>query len=367
VQAIVNVGLARGNVGRDGAGLMPIRGHSGVQGGAEMGAYATALPGGDPVDEEHAAQWSVKWGFDVPSHPGLTAGEMVDAADRGELDVMFLDGSNLLEVLPEPQRVTAAMEKVRLRVHQDIVVTNQMLLDGEDVILLPVATRYEQEGGGTSTTTERRIAFSPQVAEPLGESRSEWRVFADLAARVRPDLAPQFHWRDNQALRAEIGSLVDMYAGIEDLSEKHDQVQYGGRHLCAGGTFPTPSGKGRFSVVSVAPAALGADQFFCSTRRGKQFNSMIYADKDPLTGARRHAVYIDVGDASALGIGDGDRIRLRGEAGTYDGTAKLVRLAPHSVQVHWPEGNVLLGSNPSEREPQSHIPDYNSVVTIEKL
>ena len=63
VQAIVNVGLARGNVGRDGAGLMPIRGHSGVQGGAEMGAYATAFPGGDPVDAEHAAQWSQRVGL----------------------------------------------------------------------------------------------------------------------------------------------------------------------------------------------------------------------------------------------------------------------------------------------------------------
>ena len=58
VRAIVNVGLARGNVGRDGAGLMPIRGHSGVQGGAEMGAYATAFPGGEPVDDDHAALWS---------------------------------------------------------------------------------------------------------------------------------------------------------------------------------------------------------------------------------------------------------------------------------------------------------------------
>jgi predicted molibdopterin-dependent oxidoreductase YjgC len=292
---------------------------------------------------------------------------MVDAAERGDLDVMFLDGSNLLEVLPEPQRVEAALAKVRLRVHQDIVLTNQMLLEGDDVILLPVATRYEQEGGGTSTTTERRIAFSPQVAEPLGEARSEWRVFADLATRVRPDLAARFEWRDNQELRAEIGTLVDMYAGIEDLSDKHDQVQYGGRHLCAGGAFPTPSGKGHFSVVSVAPAALGPGEFFCSTRRGKQFNSMIHADKDPLTGARRNAVYIDAGDASTLGIDDGDRVRLRGEAGEYEGAAKLVRLAPHSVQVHWPEGNVLLGSKPSEREPQSHIPDYNSVVTIEKL
>jgi molybdopterin-dependent oxidoreductase alpha subunit len=366
VQAIVNVGLARGNVGRDGAGLMPIRGHSGVQGGAEMGAYATALPGGDPVDDEHAAQWSEKWGFDVPARPGLTAPEMVDAAERGEIDVLFLDGSNLVEVLPDPARVAGAMAGVPLRVHQDIVVTNQMLLDGDDVILLPVATRYEQEGGGTSTTTERRIAFSPQVAEPLGECRSEWRVFADLAMRVRPDLAGLFEWRDNQALRQEIGALVPLYAGIEGLSETHDQVQYGGRHLCADGAFPTASGKGRFSVVTVTPLAMGADEFFCSTRRGKQFNSMIYAEKDPLTGAARDAVYIDRDDATALGIGDGDPIRLTGEAGSFDGTAKLVRLAPRSVQVHWPEGNVLLGSQPSDREPQSRIPDYNAAVRIAK-
>ena len=76
-----------------------------------------------------------------------------------------------------------------LRVHQDVVLTSQMFVDGDDVILLPAATRYEQEGGGTSTTTERQIAFSPQVAEPLGEARSEWRIFAELASRVRPELA----------------------------------------------------------------------------------------------------------------------------------------------------------------------------------
>ena len=77
VAAIVNLGLARGNVGRPGAGLMPIRGHSGVQGGAEMGAYATALPGGLPVDVEHAAALSEQWGFEVPSAEGLTATEHI--------------------------------------------------------------------------------------------------------------------------------------------------------------------------------------------------------------------------------------------------------------------------------------------------
>lgn len=367
VRSIVNVGLARGNIGRDGAGLMPIRGHSGVQGGAEMGAYATALPGGDPIDQEHAAAWSAKWGFDVPVEPGLTATEMIEAAERGELDVLFVDGSNLLEILPRPDRVAEALERVPLRVHQDIVLTSQMFVEGDDVILLPVTTRYEQEGGGTSTTTERRIAFSPQVLDPPGEARSEWRVFAELASRVTPELADRFAWADNLALRTEIADLVPMYAGIETLRTTGDAVQYGGRHLCAGGEFPTPTGRGRFSAVDVRPVELGPDEFFCSTRRGKQFNSMVYAETDPLTGAPRDAVYLDEHDARRLGIADGEPVRLRSEHGTFEGRAQLVRLARRSIQVHWPEGNPLLGAGPEAREPQSRIPDYNAVVTVERL
>src|SRR5688500_18657669 len=98
VRAIVNLGLARGNVGRDGAGLMPVRGHSGVQGGAEMGCYSTAFPGGLTVDAESAAALSRQWGFEVPAEPGLTAPEQVEAAERGEIDVLYLDGGNFLEV-----------------------------------------------------------------------------------------------------------------------------------------------------------------------------------------------------------------------------------------------------------------------------
>ena len=365
VQSIVNVALARGNVGRDGAGLMPIRGHSGVQGGAEMGAYATALPGGDPIDTEHVEHWSRQWGFEVPERAGLTATEMVDAAERGEMDMMFLDGSNLLEILPDPDRVARALDAVGLRVHQDIVITSQMLVDG-DVILLPAATRYEQEGGGTSTTTERQIAFSPQVLDPPGEARSEWRIFADLAQRVRPDLSDRFDWQDNRALRAEISRLVPLYAGIEELSATGDAVQYGGRHLCANGEFATPTGRAWFSVVSSEATELAPGEFFCSTRRGKQFNSMVHADHDPLTGADRDHVYIDADDAAGLGIAADDPITLTSAHGTYHGRAKLVRLARNSVQVHWPEGNVLLTGEPSAREPASRIPDYNTIVTIER-
>src|SRR4029453_761601 len=117
VRAVVNLALAQGGVGRDGVGLMPIRGHSGVQGGAEMGAYATALPGGLPVDPGNAAPLAAAWGFPVPDRPGLTAPEMIEAAGRGEIDLLWMSGGNFLDVMPDPPAVAAARGRVPLRVH----------------------------------------------------------------------------------------------------------------------------------------------------------------------------------------------------------------------------------------------------------
>jgi molybdopterin-dependent oxidoreductase alpha subunit len=365
VRAIVNLALARGNVGRDGAGLMPLRGHSGVQGGAEMGAYATAFPGGFAVDAGNARRLGETWGFDVPAEPGLTAPEMIEAAERGDLDVLWSSGGNFLEVLPDPPRVEAALERVPLRVHQDIVVSSQMLVPGDDVLLLPVATRYEQEGGGTETTTERRIVFSPEIPRQVGEARSEWRLFADVAHRVRPDLRPRFSWPDNRALRREIAEVVPLYAGIEDLAETGDQVQYGGRHLCEGGAFPTPSGRARFTPLVARRPDVPEGSFVVATRRGKQFNSMVLAEVDPLTGAARDAVYMDEGDAACLGLDEGAAVVLRSTVGELRGRVKLARLPARTLQVHWPEGNVLVPEGPAHREPGSQVPDYNAVVTVE--
>jgi molybdopterin-dependent oxidoreductase alpha subunit len=89
VRAIINLGLLRGFVGRERCGLMPIRGHSGVQGGAEMGAYATVLPGGLPFAAEHVRRFSDLWGFPVPDRRGMTAPQMIDAASEGRLDLLF--------------------------------------------------------------------------------------------------------------------------------------------------------------------------------------------------------------------------------------------------------------------------------------
>jgi anaerobic selenocysteine-containing dehydrogenase len=113
----------------------------------------------------------------------------------------------------------------------------------------------------------------------------------------------------------------------------------------------------------VVPTELGEGEWYCSTRRGKQFNSMIHAEIDPLTGAGRDAVYLDTHDAATLGVADGQQVVLRSEHGEMRGRARLVRLPARTVQVHWPEGNVLL--SPTLREPASKIPDYNATVRIE--
>jgi predicted molibdopterin-dependent oxidoreductase YjgC len=231
------------------------------------------------------------------------------------------------------------------------------------VILLPVATRYEQEGGGTSTTTERRVAFSPEILRPPGEARSEWRLYGDVVRATRPDLARAFAWPDNRSLRAEIARVIPSYAGIEDLRDTGDAIQWGGRHLCAGGRFPTPSGRARFTVLD-SPLPPDLARFTVGTRRGKQFNSMIWEDVDPLTGAPRDAIFIDRADAASLGLGDGARVRLESSAGEYVGRLRCVDLPTRTLQVHWPEGNVLISGAPSHREPGSSIPDYNATVTL---
>src|SRR5262249_38967331 len=136
VRMIANVGLLKGWVGRDKCGLMPIRGHSGVQGGAEMGAYATAFPGGRSITPQSARELAERYGFAVPERQGLTAAEMVEAAARGQLDVLYCVGGNFLRTLPDPEYVADAMSKVPQRVHQDIILTEQALLDPcEEVIL----------------------------------------------------------------------------------------------------------------------------------------------------------------------------------------------------------------------------------------
>lgn len=365
VTMILNLGLSKGFVGRDQCGLMPIRGHSGVQGGAEMGAYATAFPGGKPINAENARALADHYGFQVPNQPGLSATEMVESGARGELDLLYCVGGNFLRALPDPAHVTNALANVPLRVHQDIILTDQMFVEpGEEVILLPAKTRYEQDGGGTQTTTERRILFSPEIPRQVGEARAEWGIFRDLAAAVDPARTTQLGCETGQAIRNEIAEVVPFYEGIQNLRESGDAIQYGGPHLCADGRFPTVDGKAHFHAVQLPQPQQPDGTFHLSTRRGKQFNTLIYAETDPLTGATRNAVLMNPDDAAALRLEQNERICLTNKCGRVDGRVFLAPIARGNLQMHWPEANPLLRRDRVER--LGGVPDYNAFVQVQK-
>jgi len=283
--------------------------------------------------------------------------------------VLWIVGGNFLETLPDAERSRRALARPRLRVHQDIVCSSSMLVDSDgDVLLLPATTRYESPGGGTETTTERRVVFSPEIpGRRIGSAKPEWWVLGEVMARVKPEHAARIRFESAAAIRAEIDRDVPLYEGISHLERKGDQIQWGGRTLYANGRFATPDGKAHFSPV-VAGRIRGVEplqnRFFVSTRRGKQFNSMVQREVDPLTGAGRDAVLASAEDLSRLGLSDGDRVRLRSAGGSFDGRVVTAALRPGNLEVHWPEGNSLLGHG---LDPDSLEPDYNSVVTMERI
>lgn len=374
VRAIVDLALSRGFIGKPKSGLVPIRGHSGVQGGAEVGCVPNQFPGGVAADEAGAEKMRGFWEFDVPVERGLNAVQMIEAAHEGLLDWFYISGGNFLETLPEPDFVRAAIHRVPFRIHQDIVLSPQMFVEpAGTVLLLPAQTRYEQRGGGTETSTERRILFSPEIpGRRIGEAKAEWEIPMLIAERAKPELDRLIHFDDGQAIRGEIARAVPAYDGIQNLRQTGDQVQWGGERLCetldASGKitpkFSTADGRAKFSVIEVEPPTVDG-RLRLSTRRGKQFNSIVHQQRDPLNGARREDVLMNESNARALGIEDGDAILLRGETGEMRGRCRFAPIAPGNVQVHWPEGNVLIQRGVCD--PECGIPDYNATVQITRF
>ena len=367
VHAIINLALTKGFVGREGCGLMPIRGHSGVQGGAEMGAYATAFPGGKAVNPENAKELSELYGFEVSAAPGMTTPQMMDAAAEGNIDVLFAIGGNFREAMPDPKGIDEALAKISLRVHMDIVLSSQMFTDPADtVILLPAMTRYEIPGGVTETSTERRIIFSPEVQGPrIAEARPEWEVLLDLASRVRPELAHKIGFASTAAMREEITRAVPFYQGIETLKQKGDNVQYGGSMLCKDWQFPTADGKAHFYTSHLPEQITDDKQFMVVTRRGKQFNSIVHQDFDPMNKLLRDAVLMNKEDVKRLGLQEGQKVVLENTFGKYTGKVAIAPLAVRTLQVHYPESNVLV--DPKARSSLAQIPAYKEVVVTLRL
>src|SRR5690625_267381 len=214
VSQIVNLALLRGFLGREHCGLMPIRGHSGVQGSGEMGADPFVLPGGG-MDKENRERIEQIWGFPIPKWQGDIVGVSLENALLPEdhertLKLYYLSGGNFLETMPNPDFVRRCLENVDIRVHQDIIFNTSTLVDAKEaVIVLPAQTRYEQKGGGTSTSTERMVYFSPEIKGPrIEEARCEWEIYVDLAKRVKPEESDLINFTSAAEIREEIAKAA---------------------------------------------------------------------------------------------------------------------------------------------------------------
>ena len=367
VKAVVNLALSRGMLGREKCGIMPIRGHSGVQGGGECGSEPDKFPGGFAVNDDTARRFSNLWLHPVPSNPGLKVPHMIEAAHRGEIKFLYSIGGNLLETMPDPKFVAEAMAKIPLRVHQDIVLNASVLLDAEDaVVILPGQTRYEQRSGGTSTSTERRIRFTPEIpGHRIGETLPEWKIPVLIGRKTMPNGDKLFPFDDTQAIREEMSRVMPIYQGIEKLTKEGDQLQWGGPYLYKDGFTAMPGSRAQFTVLDPPDRRAAEGKFYLSTRRGKQFNSMTFGTADRLMGTnRRDMIFISAEDTERLGLNDGARVRVRSDTGEMNGIIQLAPVKSGTLQAYWPEANVLISRR---TDPVSGEPDYNAEVWIEKI
>lgn len=370
VSQVANLALLRGFIGRENCGVMPIRGHSGVQGSGEMGADPFSLPGGG-MDDENKKRIEKYWGFNLPKWQGDTVGVSLENAllpedHEHKLKLYYMSGGNFLETMPNPEYVKQCLENLDIRVHQDIIFNTSTLIDAKEaVIVLPAMTRYEQPGGGTSTSTERMVYLSPEIEGPrIGEARAEWEIYMELAQRVKPDYQHLINFRDAQHIREEISHTAPNYDGIQFLKEDGDVFQWGGAWLCEGGICPTDDGKGNLIAIDIPELRKPEGHFYVTTRRGKQFNSMIYSDSDPFNDANRYDVLMNESDGKKHNIKEGEAVVIYNQHGSFNGKAKFVQLKSGNIELHWPEGNVLIPKGVYEEH--AKIPEYNTAAILEK-
>lgn len=372
ISQVSNLALLRGWLGGKNKGLMPLRGHSSVQGSGEMGADPFSLPGGD-YNDENRPRIEDLWDFKLPQWPGDTVGVTIENAmlpedNERKLKLYYMSGGNFLETMPDPDFVKDALQNLDIRVHQDIILNTSTLLDAkETVVVLPAKTRYEQDGGGLSTSTERMVYFSPEIEgnrNRIAEARSEWQIYVDLAKRVKPEESHLIDFQSGQEIRDEIAKANPQYDGVQHLKKAGDVYQYGGAWLCEGGVCPTPDGKGNLITMDIPDNNKKAGEFKLLMRRGKQFNSMVYGDQDAFNSMGRYDVLVNENDARREGLENGEAVVLYNKNGVFQGFVYYASIREGNIGVQFPEGNFLVEKGIYESFVE--MPDYVTDVKMEK-
>ncbi len=336
IREVVNFLLLRGNIGRPGAGVCPVRGHSNVQGDRTMGIFERPAPAFlDALERE--------FGFTPPRHHGLDVVRAIRALRDGEAKVFLAMGGNFVAASPDTEVTEAAMRRARLTVHVSTKLNRSHAVTGAHALILPTLGRTErdvQAGGEQFVTVEDSMGMvhaSRGRLEPAGSALlSETAIVCRLARAVLGEgsATPWEEFEGDYALiRDRISRVVP---GFEEFNARvADPAGFALPHAPRDERrFPTPSGKAHFTDAPVEHPHLPEGRLLLQTLRSHdQYNTTIYGLDDRYRGIRggRRVVLVHPDDARELGFADGAYADLVGE--WKDG---VERRAPGFRVVHYP-------------------------------
>jgi len=350
VHAIVNLALARGWAGRPGAGLLPIRGHSNVQGVGSVGV-APALK------TEFARRLGELYGITLPATPGMHTLASVEAAAQGRVDAALLLGGNLFAASPDRRWAAAALQ----RIGTTIAVTTKLNEGhvhgrGRTMLVLPALARDEEPQCTTQESMFNYVRVSSGGEAPASaEMRSEVEVLARLADAVVPPGPVRFaELTDHDAIRRAIARVVPGYEAIGAGRE----FQVAGRTF-HDTRFPTDDGRAHFQVAPLPAFAPGPGEFRLMTLRSEgQFNTVVYEEEDVYRGnERRDVVMMSPDDVARLGLRRDQRVRIENATGALEVLVRPAALPPGNLAMYYPEANVLI---PRTIDPASGTPVFKS-------
>lgn len=353
VEGIACLALLTGHVGRPGAGLLPLRGHSNVQGIGTIGVK--------PVLASEVAEAIERgFGIELPRERGYDTLAGIEAAQRGEVDAMAIMGGNLLEATPDRTFAREALGRVGFRLYLTTTLNRghvEGVEDGE-VIVLPVTARDEEWEPTTQESMFNYVRLSVGGIERFASVRPEVAILADLAARLLPD--GPIDWAafaSHKTIREAIARSVPGMEALADIDVARREFHIAGRLLHTP-QFHAPDGKAHF-VVRPLPAPRGPGLTLTTVRSEGQFNSIVYERTDSYRGdATRDTVMLHPDDIAAVGFAEGDRATLVSDHGRMEGvTLKAFDVARGSVMAYFPEANVLVGT---AVDPRSRTPSFKA-------
>lgn len=357
VEAIANLALLRGMIGKPGAGLLPLRGHSNVQGIGTVGVKPV-LP------EDILAHLQEHFGVTLPREEGLDTLGCLRAAAAGDMDACLLLGGNLLAASPDRHWTRAALDRIGFKVYLTTTVNRGHVtgMETSEALLLPVTARDEEWQPTTQESMFNYVRMSDGGIRRLDNARPETHILCELAERLMPFGPVDFAaLRSHDSIREAIAAAIPGMELLARIGHTHEEFTIPGRVLHER-RFPTESGRARFCITSLPAPKRSAEWPFllASIRSEGQFNSIIYEEHDSYRGTdTRWAILMCPEDMDAFGVLHGDHVDIVSAHGRMERVVVFPFALPRSnVMAYYPEANVLIGTDHDER---SQTPAFKSV------